>query len=323
MTSRAALLVLLLVASPARAASDAPEIVQPAPCVVKGTLVENATIYDLAKGGQPLAELTGSARWVQVSEFAPRAQRLRLVSGKSTPTLRFEGFVDVAAMPIGLTKDASIAGNMLAIRATVPLRVVEVNGVVMAEPRKPSFENTEANVACTELQVVREKAAPNPQPGGSTFIPLQKSLDLFGGPGGTALATLRVAGTLSSVTLNGYETKNGYIHVRFAEDVVIDGWMRRSDLTEMSTGGIGSSIGIGGIGTWGTSAPPMYAQRDTEVRLGENGPRVGVLEKGARVVRWGVGSGAWTQIRIYDLDAHEPPGKAFYVRESDLGNVAP
>ena len=72
-----------------------------------------------------------------------------------------------------------------------------------------------------------------------------------------------------------------------------------------------------------TSASPLFAQRDSEVRLGDSGPRVGVLEKGARVVRWGTGSGAWTPIRIYDVDAQEPPGKNFFVRESDLGNSPP
>jgi hypothetical protein len=99
--------------------------------------------------------------------------------------------------------------------------------------------------------------------------------------------------------------------------------MRRADLKEQMSIGCACGGSLSGLGMWGTSAPPSYAQRDTEVRLGEKDARVGVLEKGAKVVRWGTGQGAWTQVRIYDADAHEPPGKAFFVRESDLGASPP
>ncbi len=323
MLARSALLSLTLVAAPVHAAVDTADSAPPAPCVVKGTLVENATIYDAAKGGEPIAEIIGTQRWVQVSDFQPRAQRLRIESGKSTPNLRVEGFVDVGSMPISAGKDVSVAGHVLAIRATVPLRVSEANGVLVAEPRAPTFEGVEARVACGDLQVAREKVSPSLPPAASMMLPLQKSLDLFGGPGGNVVTTLRIHGQLSSVSFNTYETMNGYVHVRFADDVLIDGWMRRAELTEklLLTGGcIG---GIGGVGTWGTSSPPSYAQRDTEVRLGAQGARVGVLEKGARVVRWGAGSGVWTLIRVYDADVHEPAGKNFFVREDDLGNAPP
>lgn len=325
MLGRPLLVAMALIALPfhAAAAVDGVDAQPAAPCVVKGTLVENATIYDSPKGGQPVADIIGTQRWVQVSDFLPRAQRLRIVSGKSTPSLRVEGFVDVGSMPIGATKDLSIAGHVLAIRATVPLRIVEENGVMIAEPRSATFDAIESRVACGELHVAREKAQPALPPGGSLLIPLQKSVDLFGGPGGTALTTLHLNRAPSTVELHGYETQNGYVHVRFAGDVLIDGWMRRVELTEKMSIGIGCIGTIGGLGMWGTSASPSYAQRDTEVRLGATGPRVGVLEKGARVVRWGGGSGVWTQIRIYDADANEPAGKSFFVREDDLGNAMP
>jgi len=316
MSAGAFLLASMLATDPVDAAASAA-------CVVKGSLVENATIYDAAKGGQPIADIVGAARSVQVSDFQLRAQRLRLVSTKSTPTLRVEGFVDVMQMPIGLVKDVSVLGNVLAIPATTPVRVAQSGGTIMVEPRTPTFDGVEASVSCAELQVVREKAAPSMPPASTMLLPIHKAIDLFGLAGGTPVTTLRISGAPSNVSLYGYETLNGYVHVRFADDVVIDGWMRRSDLTEKGflTGGcIGS---IGGLGMWGTSASSSYAQRDTEVRLGDKGPRVGVLEKGARVVRWGTGQGAWTQIRIYDADANEPPGKAFYVREDDLGPSAP
>jgi len=322
MIARACLLGLTLVALPVHAAVDPVEAPQPQPCVVKGTLVADATIFDLAKGGQPLATITGTRRWVRVSDFAPHAQRLRIVSSQTSPSLRVEGFVDVASMPIALARDLSIAGHVLAIRASVPLRIAELGPVITAEPRAPTFEGIAAPIACGDLQVMREKSAPALPPSLTVLVPLHKSIDLFSGAGGAPITTLRLAAT-ANVSLSGYESANGFVHVRFAGDVLIDGWMRRSELTEKYAMGLGCYGTTGGVGMWGTSASPSYAQRDTEVRLGAQGPRVGVLEKGARVTRWGTGTGAWTQIRVYDVDATEPTGRNFHVREDDLGPSAP
>jgi len=297
------------------------------PCIVHGTIVETITVYDSAQGGEASVLLTGTQRWLELSSFAAKATRVHLKSGTTKPSLRVDGFADWSSVSIGSQHDVVVASPLLSIRATVPLRLVESGGTVTASPRNPTFRDVSATVTCSDLRIAKANAAPPPPSGGSPRISVGKSIALFAEPKGTPALTLEHAGEPSAVGFSAYESINGFVRVRLVRDVLLDGWVRQSDLVAPGPTGLGT-VGTFGMGSgWGTSGSSQYAQRDTEVRLGPTptATLAGTLEKGARVVRWGgtKNKAPWIEIRIFDSDAREPPGKAFFVREGDLGSKAP
>lgn len=295
--------------------------------MVHGTIVEDVAVHDAAQGGVLLVTLTGTKRSLAVSGFAPEAARVRVLSATEPPTLRVEGFAEWKAVSIVDPHNVTVAPPLLSIRANVPLVLREAGALLLASPRTPSFRDVSGAVACSDLRVGKGTPPPPPAPGGVARVLAKPQFTLYEQPGGKPALDLELVESPAKTPLQAYESVGDFVHVRFVGDVFLDAWVKKAAVTEPPNVGFGS-IGTVGLGSgWGTSSSPRYAQRDTEVRLGPSAtaPRVGILEKGARVVTWGGKSDkdGWREIRIYSSDAREPPGKAFFVMEKDLGAKAP
>ncbi len=298
----------------------------PTPCMVSGSIVADVSLHELQHGGAALGTLTGTSRWLRVSDFgATGATRVRVRSSKSTPNLRFEAWADPAELPITVAQNLEVSPKLVSIRATVPLRVIE-QGVVRVQPRKPTFDSIEAQVACSELRMELEKPAAALPKGATSMLLTSKKFDLFPSSKGGAAFTLSVAAGRTP-RLSAYESANGRTHVRFADDVVLDGWVPSNLLDPTTTGEGGLLHGIGGLGAWGTSASPWYAQRDADVRFTPSMTAlvVAVLEKGAKVALWSSANppNGWQQVRVYDADYNAPTGKELWVKMADLGPNQP
>lgn len=313
---RRSLLALLVLAAPGANAS----LVPPAPCTVHGKMVGAANVWAAADGHQLLVRLHGGTRWLDASGFSPGARRVHVHSGTDVPSLLVDGFADWSEVPIALKSDFVVTPPVLAIRANVPLRLIETGTSLVATPFKPTFRDVHAGVSCADLHHAAEDGPPPLPKGGVERGLADHRLDLYASPGGPQLLSLE---TPKFPHVLVYETQSDFVHVRFVDDVVIDGWTRKGTLVDPQED-VGEMFGLLGGSGWGSSGGYQYAIRDTDVRLGprETAMRVGILEKGARVVHWGGKANAdgWVEVRIYDADAEEPPGKAFFVKSADLGS---
>jgi len=307
-------------------AADPPGPPSPA-CVVSGKNVDTLELHEHDKGGPVVAILRGNRRWLEVSEFSAKPSALlRVKSGTKPPTLRVDLWVEPTALPLAAAKDLEVAPKILSIRASTAL-LVRDDGSLHARSRSPYFGPVEAPVTCADLRLVPATAAPTLPKGGETRFAASKTLGLRASPSGKVAYTLQLTKDTHLVSLTAYETITGRVHVRYAEDLLLDAWVDAQELEAPGLGGpLTEAVGFGGLGGWGTSASSYYAAQDTEVRLGPSAtaPRVGTLEKGAAVARWNGGLvNGWQQIRIYDADADPPKGKEFFVLDKDLTSKPP
>lgn len=293
----------------------------PSTCTVKGQGWVSGSVWSAATGGVELASLSSAERAVEMSDFPDDSskQRVHLRAHPLTPGLRVDGYVVGTALPIVNTKEITVVPSVVSIPAGVTLRLLHPKGAQFeAEPRFPTFVGTRGPIACSALATTSKAKPPVTPASTADYVFRKDSLQLFDDDFAKAFL---LHPAKKGVVLAGYETKNGFVHVQFADDVVIDGWARTADVKKLGDDG---GYGVGGLGATGLgpTITYQYAQRDTDVLLGADASaiRAGVLEKGARVRAFDAGGGFK---RVEVSDAVAPGGKAFHVRSADLGGSPP
>ena len=246
----------------------------------------------------------------------PQIQRSKLSTRANEPSVRIDGYVDTTAIPVWAGRDLPIVAGSIWIASAQKVKMTGAQpGTVTVE--MPIFgtnsQMARARTSCDALAL--QKGTPQTQtvPGnGRAYLAKGKDIDIFDGPDGSAVFTLRMS-TADVKLFWSEQTSGAYVHGQLRADVVIDGWLRKTDLNALPKGEmmdqyIPPETSIAGA-QLAMDPPPRIARapRDIPIRFQrlENDPPIGVIEAGAEFFVLETIAG-WTNIlptKVYVMPA--------------------
>jgi hypothetical protein len=244
----------------------------------------------------------------------PAIQRSKLSTRATEPTVRIDGYVDTTAIPVWSSRDIAIAAGSVWIASAQKLKITGASpGMVSVEMPilGSSGQVAKARTGCDGLALQRGTPSPLPVPGdGRGYLAKGQDIDIFDGPGGNAVFTLRM--NAADVKLFwSTENSDGFVHGKLRADVAIDGWIRKTDLNALPKGEMMDQYIPPETSVAGTQlameSPPRIARapRDIPIRFRRTDTEVpiGYIEAGAEFYVFETVAG-WTNIlpaKVYVL----------------------
>lgn len=236
----------------------------------------------------------------------PGIQRSKISTRVNEPSVRIEGYVDTTAIPIYSNRDLPIVAGSVWIASAQKLKITGASpGAVLVE--MPIFgtngQTAKVRTSCDSLALQRGTPVPQTVPGdGRGYLAKAQDIDVFDGPGGNAVYTLRMSA--SDVKLFwSTETSGGFVHGKMRADIAIDGWLRKTDLNALPKGEmmdqyIPPETSVVGAQLVFETAPRIArAPRDIPIRFRrtESETPIGYIEAGAEFYVFETMAG-WTNI---------------------------
>jgi hypothetical protein len=301
------------------------------PCGITGrsTLPLNTVIRDAE--GRAIARFSGGETTVTVSGFTLRtAAKARVETGSGRGAFRVRGFIDTSALPFFTKQELPVTKNFVRIGKDRQVTVVGTNGTDLRIERvsSPPAKVTLATFTpCSSL-----KLTPGTPPGWSPagfargYMLKQDSVELWSGPQGSSVGTLFKTPGADALLFFSNEQSGSMVHVEYHADVVVDAWVRASDLSALPPGEtmdqIASLPSQRGTPRLALPGNPRVVRALREVALRgaakDNTPIVGVIEPDAEAYVIDVMAG-WVSVMPKALDVVPPDGGAFWVKKSELG----
>jgi hypothetical protein len=318
--------------APAEARAQAASATQTfIPCGITGraTLPLNTVIKDA--DGRAIARFSGGETTVTVSGFTLKtAAKARVETGNGRGAFRVRGFVDTSALPFFTKQEVSVTKNFVRIGKDRQVTVVGTNGNELRIERAsspPAKVTLAAFTPCSGL-----KLTPGTPPGWSPqgfargYMLKQDSVDLWSAPQGSSVGTLYKTPGADALLFFSNEQSGGMVHVEYHSDIIVDAWVRASDLTALPPGEtmdqIASLPAQRGTPRLALPGNPRVVRALREVALRgvakDTGPIVGVIEPDAEAYVIDVMAG-WVSVMPKALDVVPPDGGAFWVKKTELG----
>jgi len=298
-------------------------------CVVAGTtpVPADTMIFDQRKGGQAIAKLTGPSLPLRITEFPdPFQGRLALETSRGAKALRIEGWVDSAKLRLFARRDIPLVGRHVWLTKGMPVTVKRARamGFEIEHDILGSDQKLSATAPCGAVQLEFPTiTSPAPPRRARTYQMKKAQLELFDGPGGDRVFTLKMEEDTRKVFWST-ELRGGYVHVLSRADVTIDAWARASDLTYLHHAEL---FDLEAIAPKPLSSPtlalqdaptPLVAIKALPIhRKAENGEPIGEVETGADFYPMEQ-SGDWTNIMPVGLAVLPPDDGGFWVRTAGL-----
>ena len=104
---------------------------------------------------------------------------------------------------------------------------------IEAGPTGPLAQAVRASSPCSSLSLDKRQRPAWDVPGfGRGYLPRRESLELRDQPGGAVVQTLRL-GQPGAMLLWSTETRDGFVHIEYHEDLVLDAWVRFVNLNAL------------------------------------------------------------------------------------------
>lgn len=299
--------------------------------VGKGVIEKGVSIWSERASGIAVAGFTTQPVDVEVWDFpADAAGRARIKTGRAGGSLRIEGFVDAAKVPLSAKNDLVVVSDHIWIARGQPLKLKGASpGKIQVESTfGPLDQKLKSKTSCSSVAIGRVAAdEPELPQSAKKFVLKSSSLDLYDAAGGSTIFTLDVATPETGILLFSTEPSGAYTHVRHLGGAVIDAWAKTSDLKPFPKGEMLDSLaGPGAI----TVSPAklkvegatkeVVAPKDVPLRLSasDSAKVIGVIEDGATVIVIDTMAG-WSRVFPKWLEIIPPDGKDFWAKASDLG----
>jgi hypothetical protein len=301
-------------------------------CVITGlgaTVVKDTPIMSAEAGGEARAVFSGARAPLKATKFPADASTGRMVVNTGSG-FRVEGYADPRAFGIYASRDIPIGNGQLWVSAGRQLNIVgAAAGQVKVEiPARGGLASPIQVLApCDALSFDKTSTPGFETPGNARgYVPQKADLEFFPTAKAENGYTVSIAGGGSGMLLWGKEQRSGFVHVVARGDLVVDGWVRASDLKAIPRGEMmdqalppervqsAPSLSVKdhkGIIT-APKAIPLYFGR------GEATPQLGEIEKDAEVYLLETVLG-WASILPKTLQVLPQGDRAFWVKSADLG----
>jgi len=334
----AALAALLsLQAEPAARADDPPAAtagtgVSGPGCVLRGTLPapRGATIHDAPSGGRAVAAFTGALQALALSDFPadPTTGRARVSTSTGGASLRVDGWMATAAIPVFPTRDLAVSPGHVWIADAQHVRLVAAaSGALTAELALPGTtgQSVRASAPCDAFALQPGAPTTMPVPGEARgWLTRGAAVELLDAPGGAVVFTLRSAEGTAQLFWST-ESRAGFVHVRARGALVIDAWAKLRDLEPLKKGEMmdqfappttavtGATLQLDG------STRLVKAGRDIAVRARREDKErpIGVIESGAEIYVLETLLG-WTNVLPKNLGLTPADGGGFWIPSADV-----
>jgi hypothetical protein len=291
-------------------------------------MAKGASLWSNAQASSLLGTFAGQPIGMAASSFSSTGR----VKVRTSGGLRIDGFVDGKDLPLFTSADVAVVpGHVwIATGQRVTFTATASGLTIEAPPTGPFAQGLRANSPCSSLSLDKHPRPSWDVPGfGRGYLPKRESLDLRDQPGGAVIQTLHL-GQPGAMLLWSTEARDGYVHVEYHEDVVLDAWIASSDLNALKVGETMDRLAppatVTGSARLSLAGQPLIvrAQKDVPLRLATKAeaPPIGFIEAGGEVYVTETVLG-WSAVLPRGLNVLPPEGHSFWVPAAEVGTVKP
>ncbi len=318
-------------AAAASAAPAAAAVLPAGACRLSGTarMPKGTPIYR-ARGGDPVATFTANAADLEVGPLAPSGR----VPIRTRGAVRFEGVVEASAVPLYATRLLPVVADHVWLAPGNAVKLVaatEQGAEVEARLQGALAQTVRVTTSCDTLGLAPvDRPAPVVPPRARAWVARTGELGLAAKPGGLPAFVAKVAEARGGLLLWSSETRGAWLHVVASDDLVVDAWAARADLSPLPKGemldGEPSAAPDAEVTRLALTGEPKVVRvaRPVDVRLGPDAALAPIaqLDVGSEVVVIETVVG-WSSVLPRALDVVPPEGRGFWVRASEVGIVSP
>jgi hypothetical protein len=300
------------------------------PCAFRGraTLPLNTIISDM--GGRPIARFSGAEITVTVAGLSTATPaRARIETGSGQGGFRVRGFVEARSLPIATTENVPVVAGRVWIGARRPVNVVgATRDKLKLEKRMttPLQQSFSAWTSCSKL-TLGTPVPPGWSPAGDArgFVLRSGSLELYDRPQGSVVSVLHKSPEVAGVLFFSTEQTQAWVHIEYHGEVVIDAWVRASDVQALPRGEtmdqLASQPSVRNPARLALPNAPRVVRTTREIPLraaAKEGEPIGVIESGAETYVLDVVAG-WVSVLPKALDVMPVENAQFWVKKEELG----
>jgi hypothetical protein len=299
-------------------------------CEIKGTplMAKGANLWANTQATSLLGTFAGQPIGMSASSFSTTGK----VKVRTSGGLRLDGFVEGKDLPLFTAAEVAVVPGHLWIATGQRVTfTANVSGLTIDAPATgPLAQGLRASSPCSSLSLDRRSRPAWDVPGfGRGYLPKHESLDLRDQPGGAIIHTLHLSQP-GAMLLWSTETRDGYVHVEYHEDLVVDAWIASSDLNALKVGETMDRLAppstVTGSARLALAGQPtiVRAQKDVALRLSTKpeAPPIGYIEAGGEVYVTETMLG-WSSVLPRGLNVLPPEGHSFWVPASEVGTAKP
>jgi hypothetical protein len=247
--------------------------------------------------------------------------------------IRVDGFIDPGQLPLYAASELAVVPGHVWISPgqRVAFYAASTGLTVETSLTGPITQTLRVTSPCSSLSLDKRPRPAWDVPGnGRGYLPRRDALELRDQPGGGVVQTIRVTEPGSGMLLWSTESRDGYVHVVYHEDLIIDAWVASSDLTALKQGEtmdrlIPPSSTTGGARLAVAGQPTMVrALKEVPLRLStqETAKPIGSIEAGGDVYVMETVLG-WSSILPRALNLMPPTDHSFWVPSAEIGLARP
>ena len=301
-------------------------------CLLSGTepAGKGLQIFDAPSGGRAIGSFSGTFVPLRLSDFPadPAAGRARVSTSTGAGSVRLDGWVAPATIPVYTAHDLSVMGGHVWISTAQKVTLVQAAaGSLTGEIAilGTSGQTARASGPCDAFTLQRGTPSAMEVPGnGRGYLMKTASLDLFDDANGSAVFALKMSEG-SGQLFWSTESRAGFVHLKSRSDLTIDAWARQRDVEPLKKGEmmdqfVPPTTAISGA-QLALDPPPRVVKATKEIpirikRDAKDTP-VGAIEIGAEVYVLETITG-WSNILPKGLALTPPDDGGFWIPSSEV-----
>ena len=301
-------------------------------CVLAGNepVPKGLQIFDAPSGGRVIGSFSGAFASLRLSDLPadPVTGRARVSTSLGSASVRLDGWVVPATIPVYTARDLSVMGGHVWISTAQKIKLVQAAaGSLTGEVTilGTDGQTTKASGPCDAFTLQRGTPTAMEVPGnGRGYLMKTTSIELFDAPNGNAVFSLNMNEGSAQIFWST-ESRAGFVHVKARSDLTLDAWARFRDLEPMKKGEmmdqfVPPTTAIQGA-QLALDPPPrvVRATKEIPIRLrrdAKDAP-VGAVEVGAEIYVLQTMTG-WSSILPRSLALTSPDDGGFWIPSSEV-----
>ena len=292
-------------------------------CTLRGEAVmpKGTTISDA--GGADIAQFTGAKVAVAVSGFSSSGSRAKV----QTSGFRIDGFVRARDVPVYTARTVPVYAGHVWIAEGRRVSVLSGGpGKLQVEKSVSSpLSGTFHGWAPCEAFTLSERVPSGWTPPGSArgYLLRRDRIDLYSSEQGDVVTSLERGGDL---LLWSTDRAGAWVHVEYHGDIVLDGWVRSSDVSALPPGETMDQLAPSpvqrGSPVLNIQGQPKTVRVDRPVTLrasaSDAAGTIGGIDSGVEVMVMDIVAG-WASVLPKELSISPAGTNQFWVRAKDIG----
>ncbi len=307
-----------------------------APCVLRGiaTMTAGTPIYSARKDGKSVARFTGAKSAVAAFSFPKDADaRASVRTGRGKGSFRIAGYIDVDALPVFVDEATTVVSRHVWINQDRRVRVLGRGGLglrIQKRTTAPIDQTFTTTAPCDALALSgKPSKLPHVVPNALGYVAKGKQVDVFARAGAGQKPVIQLKRGGLGILFWSQEKRTDFVKVQHVSDVIVEGWVRRTDLQALPRGEIFDQTGLSKARTEPRTRivekpglPSVMVKKEVPLRNAPStrSPVIGRIEVNTKTVVVSKVKG-WTRVLPADTHVAPPIGKGFWVSTKKLARA--